>query len=433
VSSFSAQRKSIPIPPLRFIEPWYAVYGLMGFLVAGVIPILLPLLAGSQHGPVAAGVTVAAVSLGGLTAPLWGGLADRQRWHKRSLVAGLAAAAAAMALLPFTTQPAVWFVLAILIGAGSAAAATVANLFIVEAHPQAEWDERIGWLQTFYGVGQAAGLLAAAAMSGWDMRAAWGLAAAVCAAAALLGWLTTDGVGRRIDHPVLIYPPRHAEGSILSPQSLFHSLDRRTPGRLGGALRSPFGIFLLTWLLSIGGSAAVFSQYPLLMQHVFGIGPAASSIGFGAAAGLGMFLYAPAGGWGERIGPARIYRIGLGIRGAAFLGMIGLAASAPESGGRAAIPIFGVAVLAWSLIGVSGTAITARFSPRAEGEGMGIFNAVNALANIAGAAAGGWLAGALGYASLIGLAAAGAAGGLFLAVWVRPAPPAASAEGADLK
>jgi MFS family permease len=407
---------------LRFVEPWYAAYGLMGFLVAGVIPILLPLLAGAK-GPAVAGAVVAAVSLGGLSAPVWGELADRHRWHAASLIGGLAATAVASALLPFTEQPALWFLLAAVIGAGSAAAATVANLFVVEVHPRAEWDGRIGWLQTFYGTGQAAGLLAAAAMSAWNVRVAWGAAAAICAAAALIGWRTAGGVGARAGHrrPVLVYPARHAEGSILSPQRLFHSVNRRTLERLGGSLRSPFGIFLLTWLLGVGASAAVFSQYPLLMRQVFGIGPAASSLGFGAAAGVGMFLYAPAGGWGDRIGPGGVYRIGYGIRAAALLGMIALAVL-PGTGfsGGAALAAFGIVVLAWSLISVSGTEITARLMPRAEGEGMGIFNAANALANIAGAAAGGWLAVVLGYGSLIGLAAAGVAAALILAVWIRP-------------
>jgi hypothetical protein len=31
---------------------------------------------------------------------------------------------------------------------GVAGATTVANLFVVEVHPEAEWDERIAWLYT---------------------------------------------------------------------------------------------------------------------------------------------------------------------------------------------------------------------------------------------------------------------------------------------
>ena len=31
-------------------------------------------------------------------------------------------------------------------------------MFIVEYKPKQEWDARVGWLQTFYGIGQAAGL-----------------------------------------------------------------------------------------------------------------------------------------------------------------------------------------------------------------------------------------------------------------------------------
>jgi fucose permease len=69
------------------------------------------------------------------------------------LAGGLLATALGLAVFPFTTLPMAWLGLALLAGLGAAAAATVANLFVVEAHPQIEWDDRIGWLQTFYGGG----------------------------------------------------------------------------------------------------------------------------------------------------------------------------------------------------------------------------------------------------------------------------------------
>ncbi|EGQ61466.1 hypothetical protein GGI1_06867, partial [Acidithiobacillus sp. GGI-221] len=54
-----------------------------------------------------------------------------------------------------------WSALSLLAGAGSSAVATMASLFIVEFDPQNEWEPRLGWLQTFNGGGQVAGLLLA--------------------------------------------------------------------------------------------------------------------------------------------------------------------------------------------------------------------------------------------------------------------------------
>jgi MFS family permease len=87
---------------------------------------------------------MAAISLGGLTAPLWGGVADRSRRHRWLLAGGCVVTALGMALLPFTTTRAAWLGLALLLGLGVAGATTVANLFIVEVHPEAEMEERLG-------------------------------------------------------------------------------------------------------------------------------------------------------------------------------------------------------------------------------------------------------------------------------------------------
>jgi len=400
---------------IRSIEPWYSVYALLGALVAGLIPILLPLFTSTGGNAAVAGLVIAAVSLGGLTAPLWGGLVDRFRMHKIIFVGGLSLAAVATAFFPYTSAPSVWCGLGLMLGIGAAAAATVANLFVVEVHPKKEWDERIGWLLTFYGVGQVSGLLLASVLSRADLRQGFLIGAGIFALAALLGWLTArTPLTQPGEKSVLILPVRHGEGSILSPQRFFRNWNRKTLERLGASLRSPFGGFLAVWLLAIAGSAAVFSLFPVLMREVFGISSAVSSAGFALAAAAGLLLYAPAGKWSERLGPGRVFQIGLGVRWAAFAGMGILSLAAPGAGRWLALPVFGLVVLAWSLLSVSGTAIAAGLSPNGEGEGMGIFNAANALANVIGAALGGWIAGIGGYRLLLVAAVMGVGLGMIL-------------------
>jgi fucose permease len=75
-----------------------------------------------------------------------------------------------LAVFPFAPSRAAWLGLALLQGVGASAASTVANLFVVEVHPEAEWDERIAWLQTFYDGGHVGGLLLAAWLSQADLR-----------------------------------------------------------------------------------------------------------------------------------------------------------------------------------------------------------------------------------------------------------------------
>ena len=126
---------------------------------------LLPLAVHRSRGAAYVGWVIAAYNLGGLTAPLWGILADRYRLHRYLVVGGGVIAAAGLAAFPLIPVAAAWPALALLQGMGASGAATIANLFVVEAHPQEEWEARIGWLQTCYGGGQVCGLFVAAALT----------------------------------------------------------------------------------------------------------------------------------------------------------------------------------------------------------------------------------------------------------------------------
>ena len=388
----------------------------MGLVVAGLVPIQIPLIVSSSGKAFMVGLVVAAISLGGLTSPLWGVLADRARAHRALLAGGMLVAGAGLAAFALTRQPAGWILLAVILGLGAAGAGTVANLFVVEAHPQPEWDERIGWLQTFYGVGQVAGLLLAGALARLDLRVGLWAAAALSILAAAVGWLTTRTPPAPLaSKPTLLHPARHAEAALSSPQRLFHMLHLSRGNRLAAGLRSPFGIFLLAWLLAYAGAATAFSQYPILMRSAYGVTPEASSIAFSVIAAIGLGLYSPGGAWSDRRGPALVLRLSTALRLLAFAGLLGLA-HLPSAGmtGVLALVAFGFVVWAWSLISVSGTALAARLSPSGEGQGLGMFNAVTALAGILGALLGGWAAGIWGYRSIPVLACLGVALGLGL-------------------
>jgi DHA1 family tetracycline resistance protein-like MFS transporter len=398
----------------QWIEPWYLVYAALGAMVAGLVPVLLPLLIVSRAGSAAqVGLVMAAVNLGGLTAPAWGSLADRFRLHRWLLTGGLVIIALGLAGFSLTTQPAAWLGLAFLQGIGAAGAATVANLFVVEAHPKAEWDQRIGWLQTFYGLGQVGGLLLAGLLSQLNLQAGLLVTAGLSAAAAVVSWFTAHSPpAPSTTKPVLLHPARTGEWAMISPQRLFHHMDLSALKKLGPALRSPFGVFLLIWLFIVAGPAALFSQYPVVMQTVFGVAPGISSPAFAVAAALGLALYSPAGRWSEQRGPLLVMRIALGVRLLAFLALLGLGITRLGVRGWLALVAFALIVVAWSVISVCGTALAASLSAVGEGEGLGIFNAVNALAGVLGAVLGGWIAGTWGYGYLSTLGMVGIVAGL---------------------
>lgn len=406
----------------RWVEPWYLAYALSGATTSGMALILLPLAVSRTGGASHIGLVMAAFNLGGLTAPLWGSLADRHRLHRWMLFGGLLMTTIGLAAFPFTTNKGTYLGLALLQSIGAAAAATVANLFVVEGHPQDEWDERIGWLQTFYGGGQVAGLLLAGALSQVHLSGGLIVAAGLTLLAALLGWLTTSTPpALHLPRPALLYPGRHSEWIGGSPQRFYHRLSLKTVRRLGPVFRSPFGLFIIVWLLTFAGSAAFFSFYPVLMRQLYGVGPGLSSTGFAVAAGMGLALYSPAGRWSDRFGSAKVLKAALGVRLLAFLSLFVLGVTHFGQAWLALLSFLFV-VLAWSLLSVSGTALTAQLSPASEGEGMGIFNAATALAGTVGAVIGGWVSGYWGYNGAIALAMAGVALGLVFTIVKGPVP-----------
>jgi MFS family permease len=402
------------IPWRKWVEPWYFSYALLGAMLAGLAPILLPLAVSRTGTPAEVGLVMAAFNLGGLAAPLWGGLADRYRLHRLLLVGGLLVVTAGMALFAFSQSASAWLVLALVQGIGVAAASTVANLFIVEEHDRSEWDVRIGWLQTFYGAGQVAGLLAAGILSRFNLNAGLLVAAGVTALAAVLGWLTTRTPPKKSEtRPVLLQAAPHGEWAMNSPQRMYHFLNLNGLKHLGEVVRSSFGLFIALWLISFAGAAGVFSLFPVWMEKVYSVNSTVSSTGFALAAALGLALYTPAGNWTRRFGAGPVLRIGMAVRLLAFLGLLILGVSGLPLGWLALI-LFMLIVLAWSPITVSGTDWAARLSTIGEGEGLGVFNAATAVAGVAGSVLGGWAAGQWGYPAVSILGAVGVVIGLVL-------------------
>jgi MFS family permease len=417
--SRSAQSKAFAQLSWRqWVEPWYFIYALQGAVIGGMAPMLLPLAVVRAGSPLYVGLVMAAFSLGGLTAPLWGRVAEYLRWPRWLLIGGFLLTGIGLVAFAFTTTPIVWVALALLQGSGAARANTMANSFIVEARPQEQWEQRMGWLQTFYGGGQVGGLLLTGLLIQADVRTGLLVAAGLSATAAFLVIVVT--------RPSFPAPPSGPTPISLPPQSEgahgFTEFLARGPLRLAlrpvwPALRSPFGLFLASWLISFIGTAAFFSLYPVLMQQVFGTAPGVSCTIYAIAAGLGLILYPWAGQSCKRYSATTVFAIGMSARLAAFLGLLCLGLTQPSARSWLALVIFTLVVLAWSLLTVSGTALTARLSASSKttkGEAMGLFTAASAVSGVIGAALGGWVAGHWGYAAVLALSVCGLCIGLLL-------------------
>ncbi len=415
----------------RAFEPWFLAYILLGVTTGGMSSIFLPLAvidSGNEAASVGrVGVVMAMIGVGQLTAGLWGTLADRFRLHRLLFVAGALMAALAFAGFAFSSILLAWVSLALLLGFGTSAANTMANLFIVECHPRGEWDARVGYLQTFYTGGVVAGLTLAGALSNVPVKAAMLTAAALTLLAMLIAARSTKTPARDAEdaHPHVTIAPV-AEISMAAPLHIEHRLSMNMLRRIGPMLRSPFGIFLLIWLSSSLGIAAALSLYPLVMHGAFDIDSGSASLVMAIATALAVLVFAPVGKLQARIGATRVLQGGLLIRLVCLVLLVWLGLVDFPGDEWIAVSAVMVVVMTGSVLTISGTVITSALTALRPGEGMGDFNAVNALAGLSGSAMGGYIAGKTSYDAAWVMGAVGVGIGFLLSLSLKSTPTAAT-------
>lgn len=397
------------------LEPWFGPFALVNGAGVGLSPILLPVVA-ARYGVGHVGLVMGAFNLGALAAPVVGSLADRSRAYRMLAVAAAAVTALALVLFPWA-GPAVQVLLGLGEGAGFAAALTVANLLIVERRPETEWNSRLGWLETTLSVGQAGALFLAAWLSGLSTRSALLAAAIVPAAAIPLALMLIPRVRTAALRPARAGHQLASNGQVgewgpASPSRVHHIHQRRRPlAGVRALLGGGFGWMLAAWIPSYAGAAVVFSLYPVLFRHAFGVATTSSALAFAVIVLVSLPLYVLSGRVSQRHGPAPVIAGALALR-VVLLGA--LAAFAAASHVVAVLPLaaFAGIMFAWSFLSVASPGLTAELKPGEEGDAQGLLNASTGLAGLLGSAAGGLIAGSWGYPAALAAGAGAVAIGL---------------------
>jgi len=390
----------------------------------GLVPILLPIVA-VRHGVGHVGLVMGAFSLGAAAAPAVGNLADRRRAYRSLAAACALLCAVSLSLFPLAAaalQP----LLGLANGAGFAGAVTVANLLIVERHPRAEWNSRLGWLETALSVGQGGGLVLAAWLSGLTARNALLIAAFVPAAAIPLalmliprmtGSAPAAGPAAGTANPAaghhLASAGQVGEWGPASPLRV-RPLHQRTLAdlrRAAGLLRGPFGWMLASWIPAYAGTAIIFALYPVLFSRAFGVAPRTSAVAFAVIVFLSLPLFIVAGRVSQRHCPAATLAGGFAAR---VVLLAALAALAAVGHVPAILPLaaFGGVMFAWSFLSVASPGLTGQLAPGAEGDAQGALNAASGLAGLGGSVVGGFAASLWGYPAALGIGAGAVLAGL---------------------
>ena len=446
----------------RLLEPWSAPFALVNGSAVGLVPILLPIDA-ARYGIGHVGLVMGAFNLGAVAAPAVGMLADRYRAHRLLATACAVLSAVSLWLFPLAAEP-LQPLLGLANGAGFAGAVTVANLLIVERRPRAEWNQRLGWLETVLSAGQGGALVLAAWLSGLSARNGLLIAAFVPAAAVPLCLVLIPRMGRRRAAPPApaVQPagpagpagpadaphPSHWLASIghvgewgpASPSRVHHPHPRSLAGikRSLRLLRGPFGWLLAAWIPAYAGTAIIFALYPVLFSHAFGVRPEASAVAFAVVVFLSLPLFLVAGRVAQRRGPAVTLAGALAAR-VVLLALLSALAAVGHVPAVIPLAAFGGIMFAWSFLSVASPGLTGQLVPRhEEGDAQGALNAASGLAGLVGSVVGGTAAGLWGYPAALGIGAGAVLLGLsvFGATQLRarrsaaPRPAAGSARGA---
>jgi DHA1 family tetracycline resistance protein-like MFS transporter len=367
----------------QYTQPWYYGYAFQGLAVFGTGAILMPILVNKTDDAARAGIVMAFFYMGQLISPLIGVITNRTGYHRLIYLSGYVLLAIGLVLFPVTNIFWFWMALAFLQGAGSSTSNTVAGMLIVEYNPKTEWDARIGWLQTFYGIGQAVGLGLAAIL---QTRPAIGLfiSASLMVPAILFG-------SRGLPSPNIHRVPKTIKFShrLHRPPRTIYSILSRYEGIASTSLqyiiresRTKFGIFIIGWFFAMLTTWLIGALFPLLMKGAFNIPYGLSSLYFAAGAIIGIFAYTPAGIIGKKIGDGWVVIIGTTAR---LISVTGLALLSyyPSNLNQLLVPIvYIIFPIAWSPLIVGGTSWAAQLANSKEGEALGIFNGITAIAAV---------------------------------------------------
>ncbi|MEJ2695377.1 MAG: MFS transporter [Candidatus Sulfobium sp.] len=399
----------------RYSESWYLGYAFQGIVVFGTGAILMPIVVNAAGNAARVGTVVAFFYLGQLLSPLVGAFTDRTGLHRLVYLAGYVLLGAGLGFFPFTGSVWFWMALAFLQGVGSGASNTVAAMFVVEYHPKPEWDPRIGWLQTFYGIGQCLGLVL---VSYLQARPEVGLV--------ISGLLMVAGMAlgaRGLPAPQAHRKPGQVEFERRShrpPRSVYSMLnvyERTILDIFHREFRewfSPFGLYIAGWFFVMLATWLIGVLFPLLMKETFAISYRSSSLYYAAGAAIGIFAYEPSGALGEKIGDGWIVGIGTVMTVISLAGL-SLLAYVRTGFNSWLIPVIYILIpIAWSPLIVGGTAWTAQLATFEEGEALGYFNAATAVSSVIAAFAAGDIAHRFSYGMVLVVAAISSFAGLLL-------------------
>lgn len=277
------------------LEWWYNAHFTYGAIQLVFIPILIPTFILEKTGKVAfAGVLMAIIGLGGLAAPIIGGLADKYTAHRLAQLSGLLSYALGGVLFAFGGEiTLIYYLGSICFGIGSATLLMINPTFIVGAgfSPASE-ALRLTRLNQILIVGQLiAGLgLGFLTNIGLSYSVRFLVMSGLAIASLILTFMTNKQAAQRIK----VESPDNGQETANQPTIL-------------QVLWSNYGVLLIAIFMGQIAGTVMTGQYPNYMEKVFNIAPSVSSIALSVSSVVTLILLVIVGKWMEKKGPSPIW------------------------------------------------------------------------------------------------------------------------------
>ncbi len=379
------------------IEIWYVAHLALGATQGVFIPILVPTFVLETTGEATlVGIAMALIGLGGLAAPVIGGMADKFRAHRWAQLGGLLAYALGGFIFA-TIGTSTFGILggAICFGVGSATLLMINPAFIVGAgfEPGNEATRLTRLNQTMIMGTLITGLvLSALTAAGLSYEIRFLVLSAVALAAFAVAFISNAEAAARIKAP-----PAPGEAASTDVKAL----------SIRELLFSRFGIILIAIFLVSTGHGVITGQFPNYMDRVFSVPAESSTLLLSISAIVTLVTIDLIGRWMGGSGPVPVWLSAVGMKAAVMIALGGLAIV--SGGGLAAfIPLglylFYMQGIAWA--DLVQPALVSRFSTAGAGLTQGMLMFAIALAFGVGGILSGAFADGFGFESLAWLTAA---------------------------
>lgn len=379
-----------------------------------------------------AGIITAASSLASVPAFLfWGSASDAMHRRRLFVLIGFVGMGLSLLFMAVAASMREYYLANLLLGALAAASAPVGPVLIMETSKEKEWPQRLALFNRLGGFGWVSGLgIGALWMAvetagvgpGAALQGLFYIGAGLSFLAAVLAWRWIPEPVVTVDRHTVNFPDLSlwfAEKARYVPQRVLHFFDPRRLGNGGGKIPASLKRYLASTFLLFAGFTAFYAIFPIFLVQVTRITMTQIFVVYLMGHLVSALSYPAVGRWVSKRGGRHAQLVASSVRVVLFLSFFLLPFF--RVGPAVLFPIVlalhaGIG-LCWAAINVSGATIVSRLAnPKARGEAMGAYNAMQGFGAVFGPLAVGFAATSLGFGiGFIGAAALVGGGVVILA------------------